>query len=571
MRSTSDALYSAQDLAARYGISVSSVRNWVKSGKLPQPDVHEGRKFFWHARTLSQTIPVVTTGNHKARGAFYTPSALAHAMVNRALMARQNLRVIEPSAGDGAFCAPLAQAKRVSHVSAIELDPSTAGTLRDRFSDRTKVQVINDDFLHTSIQADAIIGNPPFVRLRTLAPSQREYAYNALGHAGLPEDPSGSYWLPFVAHSLQALTSGGILSLILPWESTHVRYARPMWRALGNQFGYVSVSRIARRVFPKLGQDIIILECRDYRNSTDTVRMQCYSTIEDFANNIVDCSTDIKITSIENGAREFTRALLGSSLRDELDDIYDRHSSPISNFASFHIGYVCGDKEFFHPDADTIARYQLPQPSLVRAAQNSAALRDIGLFTSQCTDNDYLWLPDDLSDPGDARYAELGKQTGVADGYKCRTRDPWWRVPSVETPDLILSAFASDPILVMNDAKCVVTNSLLAGRMRGGSAHDFVLRWYSALTRLSVEINVHSLGGGVLVMIPGEVARLRIPSDRPNETSIDKLDSLLRSRDIDGAYRIADEDLTKRIGQNNLDRVWEAIYKLRAWRDPSVK
>jgi hypothetical protein len=52
----------------------------------------------------------------------------------------------------------------------------------------------------------------------------------------------------------------------------------------------------------------------------------------------------------------------------------------------------------------------------------------------------YLFAPDP-SAPSDAalRYIEAGEVTGVQTAYKCRVRNPWWRVPLVRVPDLLLT------------------------------------------------------------------------------------------------------------------------------------
>lgn len=78
-------------------------------------------------------------------GQFFTPPHIVTEMVN--LIENDGI-IIEPSCGPGAFLTQLPQ-----HTIGIELDPSLAHP-----------NAIIMDFFDCTIQADTIIGNPPYVR-----------------------------------------------------------------------------------------------------------------------------------------------------------------------------------------------------------------------------------------------------------------------------------------------------------------------------------------------------------------------------------------------------------------------
>ena len=553
------------------GISVTSVRNWVREGRIPEPATRRGNRRYWTAEQVRSVASKRAKLDQKARGAYFTPPEAARAMTQHLLDDLADGVVLEPSAGDGAFCDAVLSTTNGLQVLGYEIDSETANGLSKRFSEHHDVAIHCTDFLRSDCLADAVIGNPPFVRLRAIESQLANRALAALRAIGLSPDTSGSYWIAVVAKAIQSLREGGRLSLILPWEATHVRYARGLWKVLGSNFGYVAVSRIADRVFPHLSQDVIILECRDRGARTDVVHMRCFSDLEDYAHNIPTHDNTIDIARIDEGHREFALGLLPPRLRSLVSDVLCETSIPLQGLATFHIGYVCGNKQFFHPDPATVARFSIPDSSLDNAIVNSASLRGSGLYTSAVSSPAKVWLPSDLSDPGDESYASYGMTNDVHTGYKCRVRTPWWRIPGVDKADLVLSGFSSDPHMLINDAEMVATNSLLCGTITGRDAASVVRRWYSAVTRISVELDIHSLGGGVLVMIPGEVAKLRVLGGPVPAYELTELDSALRQRDFDAAYRLADDVLAERIGVEAVNSLWEAVSILRGWRERSVK
>ena len=115
------------------------------------------------------------------------------------------------------------------------------------------------DFLAVPPQpVDAVLGNPPYVRLRQLpAPQQALALQTALTATGEPMDPAGSLWMPFLQHALEFLKPGGRLGFVLPYDFTYVRYARPLWQLLGRRFGSLRVIRTHERLFGDIYQEVL--------------------------------------------------------------------------------------------------------------------------------------------------------------------------------------------------------------------------------------------------------------------------------------------------------------------------
>ena len=139
---------------------------------------------------------------------------------------RRGDRVLEPSMGDGAFLAALAQEsdrRRLrAEVWGVELAADTyAATVASGVVPPDRA--LRSDFLAvTPFEVDAVVGNPPYVRLRHLPPAEAATA-RRVGDSvlqpvvGSSLDPSGSVWMPFVLHATRFLARGGRLAMVLPF------------------------------------------------------------------------------------------------------------------------------------------------------------------------------------------------------------------------------------------------------------------------------------------------------------------------------------------------------------------
>ena len=107
------------------------------------------------------------------------------------------------------------------------------------------------------------------------------------------------------------------------------------------------------------------------------------------------------------------------------------------------------------------------------------------------------------------------------------------------------------PYLVANQADAYAPNSLHILRIRPMtflSAESVAALWHTSLTRLSVEIEGHPLGGGMLKLEPTEAENVRVPfpgdSNHSSLESIaDELDELSRNQGHVAAVARADEQL----------------------------
>lgn len=346
---------------------------------------------------------------------------------------------------------------------------------------------------------------------------------------------------------------------------TYVRYARALWRYLGASFSSIRTLRIKERLFPKLSQDVILFMASGKGGSTEAIDFETYESFVDVERERPATRATISLSAVVAGEREFQRCLIPQEIRESVLLTLREHSQPISALAKFHIGYVSGHKSFFHPSHEQIERFSLPTSSLINAIIDARGMKGVGLRTSDIPSHDQLWMPIEPT-AADEAYRREGMARKVHEAYKCKIRDPWHIVPGVKSPDVIVSVFADTPLLMINDSGAAASNSLICGYLRPNQRADVLAaHWYSAIARLSMELEVHSLGGGVLVLIPGEADRLLVPKSILT-SGLDSVDQLVRDGQLAAAYHSADTQLRMMIGSEGLGQLWEAIEALEGWR-----
>ena len=524
---------------------------------------------------------VVGRTANRLLGAFYTDTTATDAMA-RWILRKSGDRILEPSFGDGAFFRALtreADAKGLSDIS-----PFGAELVHEQYSTALKSGLLPErnaflgDFLSVEpFEVDAIVGNPPYVRLRHLPPDQMTRALGCAARVlGFDMETSGSIWMPFVLHCMRFLRSGGRMALVLPHELTYVRYARPLWKKLGECFGQLRLVRVHERLFPDILQEVVVLFADDYGKTSETVQFQNMERAAEFAESADAPYSTHRIADITEGNRVFLEALLPERTRSLISRVIESSTTAMSERCVFNIGYVAGDKDFFHPDEAVAHRYRLPKPHLRPAITSGKQIRGCGLRTSnpECVP-DQLYLP--LRDQAplrsnEARYIATGEARGVDKRYKCKVRAPWYIVPGVRTPELVLSVFAECPALLINDAGYVASNSLLCGYLKKGTPETFAAAWYTSLTLLQIELQVHSLGGGVMVLVPGEVAKIRMPVCRASAAQVRCVNATLMNSSVEAAYRCGDEYVLRgQIGltSGEIADIHAGIEILRHWRNSS--
>ena len=466
----------------------------------------------------------------KARGAFFTPPEIAHYLVRWAIRSSDD-RVFEPSCGEASFL--LAAANRLRDIGA---DPSdwdeqlqgveifgesarTAETVLRKAGFGSRIAV-GDFFRHrASTTYDAVVGNPPFVRYQNFSGEARVRGLEAALAQGVRLSGLANAWAAFVVKAAMHLAPHGRLALVLPAELLSVNYAQEVRRFLLRRFARVRLIVFEERVFPEVLEEVVLLLAEgsggcDFLEVHQTCDLGSLKSVEAASWTAHRPSDDDK----------WTPALVAQDAFAIYETLVGESCERLATWGRAYLGAVTGNNKFFSLTVAEARHHGLREADLIRISPpGTRHLRGL-TFTkalwgqlagagARCL----LLSPEEAPSEAAMRYIANAERAGVAKAYKCRVREPWWRVPLVETPDLFLTYMNHDrPRLVSNTARAHILNSIygvrLAPRRRKLGRDVLPIACLNSVTLLGAEVVGRAYGGGLLKMEPREADQLPVPS-----------------------------------------------------------
>jgi len=513
-------------------------------------------------------------GRAKAFGAFYTDAVVAEFLVRWALRGSADT-VVDPSFGGGVFLE--AAAARLyelggneGQVYGVELDEEVHARVSGELTGISPENLIQSDFFTVEPgnlpPLAAVVGNPPFIRYQSF---NGELALSKAKAQGVTLTKLSSSWVAFVVYSAAFLKPGGRLGMVIPAELAHAAYARPVLEHLTQTFGCVTLLTFKERLFPDISQDTLLLLAEDKNGVPNGLFWRDLDKGEMLAqpvDKVLQSATELSYPALASGQEKLIAQLLPPEARALYRNLLEHPEvSSLGTLADVGIGYVTGANSFFHLSPERATELGLSSEHLKRAVFRSAALSGLA-FTetdwkaSETKNAGYLLqLMDDVLDAELRSYLEQGEAAGVSQAYKCRVRTPWYRVPHVYTPDALLTYMSGlRPQLVANDAGAAAPNTLHVVRFRPDAkipAKTLAAFWQTSLTSLSVELEGHALGGGMLKLEPSEARRVLIATPEGQFRALEaELDTLLRKGKIDEAQTLADRVvLQEHLGLSQVD------------------
>lgn len=500
---------------------------------------------------------MIASPNVKERGAYYTDSVVAQFLVRWAIRSARDV-VMDPSFGGGVFLQAAAQLLGEiggdvhEQILGVELDEAALGEARELLCPPLSPAnlELSDFFQVEPKQVDAVVGNPPFLRYQSFSGDSRQRALGRSAAQGVTLSRLASSWAPFIVHGAAMLKEGGRLAMVLPMEMWHASYARPVAEFLHERFASLQVVTFKQRLFQDISQDTILLLADGYRTGPARLRWRDLENAEslleiEIRDSVISPSRKLDTNQLLAPGRRLIEQFIPGPTRTLYRRLAEHPAvRRLGSVADVGIGYVSGNNDYFHLSRAKANQLDIPPAFLARAVRrgrafngprftardwNAAELRGDAAFLLTVPDTPPSALP-----KGVQAYLRDGEADGVHLAYKCRVRSLWYRVPHVYQPDAFLTYMSGRyPRFVVNQAGAVAPNNLHVVRMRTDrrlTASMVACVWGSALTRLSVELEGHAMGGGMLKLEPKEAESILLPPlPGPARLSLDELDRLARS------------------------------------------
>lgn len=512
-----------------------------------------------------------TAALRKARGAFFTPEAVARYITEWAVRSTSE-RILEPSCGEASFL--LAAVDRLAALRSpgdgdqfaaldgVELHDGSARAARKLLRDAgVAARVTVSDFfcVEPTGSYDVVIGNPPYIRYQEFSGSARARSRAAALRAGVGLTNLASSWAAFAVHSALFLKPGGRMGLVLPAELLSVNYAAEVRRFLLASFARVDLVLFTERVFPDAQEEVLLLLADGYQEGP-TDHASIYQ-----ARNAAELATIAagRTWTPTRPEEKWTPSLLSADALSAYTGLLSSGGfTVLEAWGDTTLGMVTGNNKYFALSPARVADLGLEATDVLRLSPpGSRHLRGLAFGTAALNElgrsGSATWLFRPPGEPSAAAWAYIaaGEAAGVHTAYKCRVRRPWWRVPNLAPADLLLTYMNADtPRLSTNTAKAAHLNSVhgvyLAPNLRKLGKALLPLASLTSMTLVGAETVGRAYGGGMLKLEPREADRLPVPPAALVEAAADHLTTirpqvagLLRTGKLLEASKLVDDVL----------------------------
>jgi adenine-specific DNA-methyltransferase len=480
----------------------------------------------------------------KLRGGFYTPNSIAAFILKWGFNGNQNMKILEPSCGDGVFLEEIRNGKyKYSSITGVELDKKEANKSRKLGVKNT--EIITSDFhdfcIKTNERYDLIIGNPPYIRYQYFNKDQQAKAGQVFEKAGLKYSKLTNAWVSFVVGSSLLLKENGKLGFVLPAEILQVTYAQPLREYLAHFYNKITIVSFEKLVFPDIQQEVVLLLCEKNQSDSHLIEHLELRDADDLLKtDITKFKTPHK--QIDFKTNKWTFYFLNQQEIDFLLKLKEKKVIPtLGEYSKVEVGITTGANPFFTVPLTTVKSYDLQKfakPMVGRSVQVPSAIftkKDWALNNKKDARSHLLVFPKIESLGGEVganRYIKSGEIQNVHLGYKNKIRDEWQIVPSLRLSDaLFIRRNNLYPKLIINEARAFTTDTMHRVSIKNGAdIKAVVASYYNSLSLAFAEISGRSHGGGVLELMPNEVEEILLPYNKNNEKLLPLIDKMMREK-----------------------------------------
>lgn len=471
-------------------------------------------------------------------GAVYTPGEVAEAVIRYAMgdLPGRQLRVLEPSVGDGAFLAHLAALMPENDYVAIDIDQHVI----EKFGESAELWPVSTtlyatDFLQFAcdeIEAgkskfDLIVGNPPFIRKHNFTEHFKDATKRLADLVDYPVPNLKNSWAAFLVASAKLVTDDGVVAFVLPYELLTVAYGHAALNEMLEVFPRIDLFVSDEKAFPEIDQDAIIFVGRRRPTNCQGLFVQRVQQMSDLTSAV---EHSLPLESGRPLALDLSAFLIGSELMPTLRSL-QANLKTFADLATSAPGVVTAANEFFIlKDADVLAlglqEHVLPilkkQSTIDRSPVFSS--RDFAELAKRepCR---LLYVKGNLDDLDQnvRSYIAEGAKTELPNRYKCRGRKNWYEVRLVQSaPGFFFKRSHGYPRVCVNEANVYTTDTAYGIFPKNcRTIRGICFSFYNSITLLFAETNGRFYGGGVLELSPNELKSLPVVYHEPTEEEFD--------------------------------------------------
>lgn len=467
-------------------------------------------------------------------GAVYTPSEVATALVGFAMhdLPDRPLRILEPSAGDGAFLGQLARLLPDYQHIAVDIDEETVEDLRaNATSWPASTELRAEDFVTFACNRietnaatfDLVVGNPPFVRKHNFAPEFKKSLARLADLIDYPLINLKNSWAAFLALSSRLVSEDGTVAFVLPYELLTVAYGHAALREMFALFPRIDLFVSDEKAFPEIEQDAVLFIGRRRPSKPGGLFIQRVQHMSDLDGAI---EHHVRLDEGRSLSLDLNAFLIGSELLPALKTLKTDLNS-FSDLATSAPGVVSAANDFFILKDSEVDRLGL-RAHVVPILKKQNTVDRSPIFSKR----DFVALAErepcqllivkgELEDlDADLQaYIEKGAEAGLPDRYKCRGRKNWYEVRLVpQAPGFFFKRSHGYPRLCLNEAETHITDTAYGIRPKVGfTMRGICFSFYNSLTMLFSETDGRFYGGGVLELSPNELKNLPIVYHEPTD------------------------------------------------------
>jgi adenine-specific DNA-methyltransferase len=467
-------------------------------------------------------------------GAVYTPSDVAAAVIRFGMggLPPRRLRVLEPSAGDGAFLGQLAALMPNHDHVAIDIDEAVVEKLRDNAGSWPAATALDvDDFVRYACNAietgtpkfDFVVGNPPFIRKHNFPVAFKDALKRLANLTDYPLADLKNSWAAFLVASAKILTDEGVVAFVLPYELITVAYGHAVLSQMLEVFPRIDLFVSDEKAFPDIDQDAVIFVGQRGLARRSGLFIQRVKQMSDLNDAI---EHPLSMAEARPMALDLNAFLLDRDLMPILRQI-QADLTTFSDLATSAPGVVTAANEFFILRDVEVERLSL-RPHVLPILKKQSIVDRSPLFSkkdfealSQREPCRFLYVRGEL-DELDAQlqsYIADGVKIGLPERYKCRNRKKWYEVPLVKrAPGFFFKRSHGFPRICINEADVYITDTAYGINPKEGyTIRGICFSFYNSMTMLFAETNGRFYGGGVLELSPNELRTLPIAYHEPTD------------------------------------------------------